>query len=264
MHINDPYSTIIYSVDSKVATILLNRPKALNAINKQLRDELHHALDKAAADPAISLLVISGNGSIFSAGTDLTEPMSSKGGTLEQWINEEYKPLLLAIHEMPKIVISAINGLATGVGGALAMACDLTVMAEDAAIYQAFSLLGAAPDGGTAWQLVNTLGYKKALEVIIEAKRISAEQCLVYGLANRVVPATELMSETLAWAQQLASGAPLSQRATKQALQFAMQGSFADTISFEAKLQDQCSQSRDCQEAVSAFKEKRKPVFNGT
>ncbi len=264
MHANNPYHTIIYSVNNKVATILLNRPEALNAINQQLRQELHQALKTAAADPAVSILVISGSGSIFSSGTDLTEPMSSNGGTLEQWINEEYKPLLLTIHTMPKIVISAINGLATGVGGALAMVCDLTVMAEDAAIYQAFALLSAVPDGGTTWQLVNALGYKKALEVIIEAKQISADQCLTYGLANRVVATKDLMGETLSWAQQLATGAPLSQQATKQALQFARRGSLADTISLEAKLQDQCSQSRDCQEAVAAFKEKRKPIFNGT
>jgi 2-(1,2-epoxy-1,2-dihydrophenyl)acetyl-CoA isomerase len=143
------------------------------------------------------------------------------------------------------------------------MVCDLTVMAEDAFIYQAFAAISLIPDGGATWHLVRTLGRKRAYEVIVTGEKIRAEKCLQWGLCNRVVPADKLLEDTLAWAQEIAGKAPLSLRYAKQALNAAIEESVSDTISGEAKLQHICMGSEDAKEGVAAFLQKRKPEWQG-
>ena len=159
--------------------------------------------------------------------------------------------------------ISAVNGAAAGIGSSFAMACDLTVMADNAYIYQAFMAIALVPDGGATWHLVRQLGRKRAFEVIVEGEKMSAARCLELGLANRVVPAERLLEETLAWARAIAKKAPLALRYSKEALNRAMQLDLADTISDEAKLQNITCISEDTREGVQAFFEKRPPVFKG-
>lgn len=143
------------------------------------------------------------------------------------------------------------------------MACDLTVMSQDSYIYQAFTTISLIPDGGATWHLVRTLGRKRAYEVIVTGEKVPAQKCLDWGLCNRLVPADSLMPETLAWAQELAAKAPLSLRYAKQALNDAIEDGVAQTISKEAKLQHLCVTSDDAAEGVSAFLEKRAPVWRG-
>ena len=189
--------------------------------------------------------------------------MDSATFRVEDQLNGEYKPILMEIHEATKPWISAINGPCAGIGSALGMVCDLTVMAEDAFIYQAFAAISLIPDGGATWHLVRTLGRKRAYEVIVTGEKISAEKCLQWGLCNRVVAADKLVAETLAWAQELAGKAPLSLRYAKQALNGAIEESISDTISGEAKLQHLCMGSADAEEGVVAFLQQRKPVWHG-
>jgi len=136
-------------------------------------------------------------------------------------------------------------------------------MAEDAFIYQAFSAISLVPDGGATWHLVRTLGRKRAYEVIVTGEKIKAGKCLDWGLCNRVVPAEQLLEETLAWAQELAGKAPLSLRYAKQALNGAIENTVGDTISAEAKLQHICINSDDAKEGVAAFLQKRAPDWQG-
>tara|TARA_R110002073_G_scaffold172333_1_gene329457 strand:- start:320 stop:898 length:579 start_codon:yes stop_codon:yes gene_type:complete len=182
---------------------------------------------------------------------------------VEDQLNGEYKPILMEIYEAPKPWISAINGACAGIGSAFGMVCDLTVMAANAYLYQAFAAISLVPDGGATWHLVRTLGRKRAYEVIVTGEKLSAEKCLDWGLCNRVVPADTLLPQTLAWAEEIAGKAPLSLRYAKQALNAAIEESVGETISNEAKLQHICITSEDAEEGVVAFMEKRAPLWKG-
>jgi 2-(1,2-epoxy-1,2-dihydrophenyl)acetyl-CoA isomerase len=215
-------------------------------------------------DDSVRVVILTGAGRAFSAGADLADmPEDKTNFRVEDQLNGEYKPALMEIHEAPKPWISAVNGACAGIGSALGMVCDLTVMAEDAYIYQAFAAISLVPDGGATWHLVRTLGRKRAYEVIVTGEKIRADKCLQWGLCNRVVPADKLLEETLAWANEIAAKAPLSLRYAKQALNAAVENSVSDTISAEAKLQHTCITSEDAQEGIVAFMQKRAPVWKG-
>lgn len=254
------YATLNYTIKNRVATITLNRPAAMNAFNAQLRQELLAAVQAAARDAGVRVVVLTGAGRGFSAGADLRE---ERPALVQQPLEEEYKPVLLAIAMAPKPFISAVNGAAAGIGSAFAMACDLCMMADDAYFYQAFAAIGLIPDGGATWHLVHQLGRKRAYELIVSGEKLAAQRCVELGLANRVVAADELLQEAQAWAEQLADKAPLALRYSKDALNKAMKNDLADQISYEAYLQNMCIISADAKEGVQAFLEKRKAQFRG-
>jgi 2-(1,2-epoxy-1,2-dihydrophenyl)acetyl-CoA isomerase len=255
------FATLRYELHGAVALLTLNRPDVLNAFNTQLRADLLAAAQRAEADPAVRVVVLTGAGRAFCAGADLAE------GTLDQNISEiletEYRPSLLAIRESTKTWIAAVNGAAAGVGGSYALSCDLVVMAEHAYIYQAFIAIALVPDGGATWHLVRQLGPHRAFEMIADGEKMPAATCVSWGLANRVVPAEEVLPHALAWAGRLAEKAPLALRYSKQALREAMERSLPEMISEEARLQDLAGASEDAREGVMAFLEKRKAVFKG-
>jgi len=257
----DHLETVLYETGNRVAKIALNRPKALNASNAQLRRELLAVLETAAADDDVRIVILTGMGRAFCSGADLEEIHNMPGEQIQAQINIEYKPILLAITQMPKLVISALNGAAVGVGAGLAMAADLTIMAQDAFIYFAFSTIGLVPDGGASWQLVQTLGYKQALQLIVEGAELSAGKCLELGLVNKIASADCLMDDAQKWAESLANGAPLAQQLSKQVLKESMSLEFADVVSLEARYQKKCFDSKDFREGVKAFLTKRSPVL---
>jgi len=258
------YETVKVECQGAVAVVSLNRPDNLNSFNGALRRELLLAVREVNDDDSVRVVVLTGTGRAFSAGADLTDmPQDISTFRVVDQLNHEYKPLLMEIHEAGKPWISAINGACAGIGSALGMVCDLTVMAEDAFIYQAFAAISLVPDGGATWHLVRTLGRKRAYEVIVTGEKIRADKCLQWGLCNRVVPAAKLLEETLAWAAEIAAKAPLSLRYAKQALNAAMEETVGDTISGEAKLQHLCITSADAQEGMLAFLQKRAPVWQG-
>lgn len=256
------FKTVIYDTRNRVATILLNRPGAMNAFETQLRLDLMAAIREAEGDDDVRVIVISGAGRGFSAGADLQHGIAPYE-TIEAQILAEYKPFLMAIHDSPKLFISAINGPCAGIATALAMVCDLTVMAEDAYLYQAFAAIGLVPDGGASWHLVRALGYKKALQALIECEKLTARDCLKLGLANHVVAADELMPFSQCWAEKLAAGSPLAQRGTKELLRQAMSLDLPEVIDLEAKAQIRTFTSQDALQAVEAFFKKEKPRFEG-
>lgn len=254
------YTALTYAISNGVATISLNRPDARNAFDTQLRHELLEAVQAASADESVRVVVLTGVGKGFSAGADLRDQVPQ---LVQQPLEQEYKPALMAITSAPKPFISAVNGAAAGIGSAFAMACDLCVMAEDAYIYQAFAAIGLIPDGGATWHLVHQLGRKRAYELIVGGEKLAAHRCLELGLANRVVAADDLMREAQSWGEQLAEKSPLALRYSKAALNKAMQNDLADQISYEAYLQNICFVSEDFKEGVLAFLEKREAVFHG-
>jgi 2-(1,2-epoxy-1,2-dihydrophenyl)acetyl-CoA isomerase len=258
------YETVLIERQGPVAVVTLNRPDKLNSFDAALRRELLLAVREANDDDSVRVVVLTGAGRAFSAGADLADmPEDLSNFRVEDQLNGEYKPVLMEIHEAPKPWISAVNGACAGIGSALGMVCDLTVMAHDAYIYQAFAAISLVPDGGATWHLVRTLGRKRAYEVIVTGEKISAEKCLQWGLCNRVAPADKLLEETLAWAGEIAAKAPLSLRYAKQAVNTALEASVGETIGVEAKLQHLCITSEDAKEGMVAFMQKRAPKWQG-
>ena len=256
------YQYINYSVTNGVARIALNTPDSLNAFHRKMREELIHAIDFVEQDDSAKVVVLAGEGRAFSAGANLNEGLDGYPSFVEQCA-VEYTPWLMGIHNSNKLYIAAVNGACAGVASAAAMNCDLMVMAEDAYIYQAFSAIGLMPDGGANWLLVNKLGYSRALQLAVDAGRLTAQQCFEYGLANKVVAADDLMAEAQAWGEKLAAGAPLAQQATKKLMRKVSAMSYQQVIEEESVMQSKLLQSEDTENAIKSFFAKEKAVFHG-
>ena len=251
---------LTYSVEDAICTITLNRPDSLNSFDRELRLDLLKAIETAEADKSVRVVILKGAGKGFCAGADLAEGVADG---VEDQLKNEYKPCLMAIKNSAKPFIAQIHGPAAGIGAAFALACDIVIMADEAFMYLAFAAIGIIPDGGLNWQLYNILGPRKAFEIIAEGKRISAQDCLQFGMCNEVVPAQELEAAVLKRAEKLAQGAPLSQAAVKKVLQQMEGMDLSQAIDLEAEVQQSVVETEDCRNAIAAFFRKEKPVFNG-
>ncbi len=256
--------TVRYEQQDAVAIISLDRPDALNGFTDALRADLHNALQRAANDTAVRAVVLTGEGRCFSAGADLKAGFDSASDRgVEGQLQDEYRPTLEAIADMPKPVIAAVNGFAAGIGLSYALQCDLVMMSEDAFMLSPFTTISLVPDGGANWSLVRHLGYHRAYELSIEGTRIPAARCVELGLANRTSSADSLLDDAIAWGNELAKRAPLSLAATKKAMRFAMDQDWGSAYDLEARLQGELLASDDAKEGVAAFFEKRSPEFKG-
>lgn len=256
------YENILLEIDGPVATLTLNAPDKLNAFNRKMRLELIDATRAIEANDELRIVLFTGAGRAFSSGADLSEGAGEHSSFVEQ-CGAEYKPWFMNIHNSKKIYIAAVNGACAGAASAAAMNCDLMIMAEDAYIYQAFSAIGLMPDMGATWLLLQKIGYQRALELTIDAGRITAQECLELGIANKVVEADRLMIEATAWAENLAAGPPLAQQATKALMRKAYHMTYSEVIDEEAIRQSLLIRSEDGQNAAMAFLKKLKPVFKG-
>ena len=254
------YETILFSQAGPIVTITLNRPDKYNAMSATLRAELTQAVDAVESNDEARICILRGSGPGFCAGADLTGPPPNP--VSEQLINE-YKPFLVRIHEGEKLYIAQVHGRAAGIGGALAMTCDLSTMAEDASIYMAFAAIALIPDGGAVRHLVHGMGRRRALEAIIEGRFIPAQDCLQYGLTNRLFPADTLAEKTEAWAADLAQRAPLAVKAAKRLVRSTPSMTYPDAFDAEAYEQDALMRSEDFQRGAMAFFTKSKAQFEG-
>tara|TARA_B100000925_G_scaffold92435_1_gene67135 strand:- start:81 stop:854 length:774 start_codon:yes stop_codon:yes gene_type:complete len=254
------FETVKYEIIGAVALISFNRPEVRNAFNAKMTEDILEALRTAKDEKSVRAIVLTGEGLSFSAGADLSA-RDNKWSDTEMALNEGYLPSLKEIMQMPKPVISAVNGAAAGIGSAYAMACDLTVMAEDSYILQAFSNIGLIPDGGANWFLTNTVGYKLAYQIAIEGERIDSNRCLELGLANKVTSSDNLIQEAMNWAEKLSLRSSQSLRLTKKIMREALDSSYEDIYRLEAEIQNTLTGSEDNIEGITAFMEKRTPNF---
>ena len=203
-----------------VATIVLDRPKAMNAFDSELRDDLRAALETAGDDGDTRAVVITGNGRAFSSGADLRAGFETtpEGHPDIQTALRKIHPILKTIREMPKPVIASVNGAAAGVGCSVALACDLIVAAESSYFLLAFVNIGLVPDGGASLLIPERVGYARAAEMAMLGERVPAQQALGWGLINRVAADSELTAETEKLADRLASGPTRSYAGTKRQL----------------------------------------------
>ncbi len=250
-----------YEQKDAVVVITLNRPEAMNAFTTQLSNDLQLALERAAGDESVRVIVLTGEGRCFSAGADLK--LGFEGRSAFGKLHYEYRPVFSAIATMSKPVIAAVPGSAAGIGMSLALHCDLLAMADNAFLLSPFTTISLVPDGGLNWLLVRQLGYRRAFQLSVESERILAERCVELGLANKAVPAEELQQLVLEWAGKLAKRAPRSLEATKRTMRHAVDNDWASTFNMEADWQQALAGSEDNEEGVAAFFEKREPTFKG-
>lgn len=255
-------STVLYDRTGAVATVTLNRPDAMNSFDTQMRQALGDALGEARADATVRAVVLTGAGRCLSAGADLKAGWAS-GADVERQLKEEYAVSLRHIVEMEKPVIAATHGFAAGIGLSYALAADLHVMGVKSFLLSPFSNIALIPDGGATWLLPRDVGYRRAFQLAVENERVTADRCLELGLANRVVPDGEVLTEAQSWAAELAERAPLALARTKEAMRKAASEDYLSTMDNEARLQALCIDSDDCKEGIAAFLEKRKAAFTG-
>jgi 2-(1,2-epoxy-1,2-dihydrophenyl)acetyl-CoA isomerase len=260
------HETVDLRVEDGAATILLNRPEALNAWNEQFGRDLSDAVASVARDESVRAVMITGAGRGFSSGADLKEerPAGSDGlPDLGQRLRELYHPIIIGIREMPKPVIAAVNGPAVGIGCSLALACDLILAAESSYLLLAFVNIGLVPDGGSTATVPARAGLARASEMSMLGERVPAAQALEWGLVNRVVADDELMGEAEALLARLAAGPTTSYAGAKQLLNRVYYADLAEQLEAEAAQQKEQGYSPDFIEGVLAFVQKREPNFTG-
>ncbi|MEV4221667.1 enoyl-CoA hydratase-related protein [Nonomuraea sp. NPDC049725] len=255
---------IRYDVRDAVAAITLDRPDAMNSLTAGLKDALLDALRKAAADPGVRAVLLTGSGRAFCAGQDLREHAANldAGRGLADTVRRHYNPIVELITTMPKPVVAAVNGVAAGAGASLAFACDLRVASDKAKFALAFAGIALAPDSGASWTLQRLVGLGRATEIMLLGEPIDAARALELGLVNRVVPADTLAEAAADLAARLAQGPTQAYAATKRALAHAATHSLPESLALEADLQDECVATDDHLAATKAFLNKERPVFH--
>lgn len=263
--LEDSVPDLIETVEDGIAILTLNRPERLNALSMDIRTGLLDALERHGHDTAIGCIVITGAGRAFCAGGDVKSMGDRAAAGFEpraagiQFSNKI--PRLM--RTIPKTVIAMVNGVAVGAGLSLALAADLRVAGRSARFGTGFLKIGLSGDWGGSWTLTRLVGTAKARELYLLGDMISADEALAAGMVNRVADDAELHAATMAMARRIADMPQIAVGYTKRNLHAAETGDFQTVLDMEAFHQARCSQTEDHREAVTAFAEKRKPVFRG-
>ncbi len=256
------FTSLRYEVADGVATLTLDRPDALNALNTTLKNDLLAAVKAVGRDRAVRVVVLTGAGRAFCSGQDLRE-RSEGAPSLAVELRERYNPLILAIRRLEKPVIAAVNGVAAGAGASIAFACDIRIAAEEASFLLAFGRVGLIPDSGATWFLPRLIGPARAAEMMLTTDPLPAAEAERLGLVSRVVAADALMPDVQTLAARLAQGAPRALGLAKRALNRSLEVGLEDALAYEASLQGIAGRTADHAEGVAAFLEKRRPRFQG-
>jgi len=264
-----PEAAVLVAREGAVATITLNRPQALNALNRDLTLALREAVSSLEEDEGIRCVVLRG-GEHFMAGGDLkwfkllTEGKSPAENRVqfEGFIHEAHA-VILALRRMPKPVVAAVRGAVAGFGMSLMMASDLVVASDNAYFTLAYTLIGVSPDGGSTFALPRIVGQKKAMEIALLGERFDAGAAERLGLVNRVVPKEKLEEETTKLATRLAEGPTAVYARTKALLNRSLEASLESQLQREAEAFAQSASEPDFREGLAAFIDKRKPRFTG-
>ncbi|WBU57516.1 enoyl-CoA hydratase-related protein [Paracoccus sediminicola] len=253
------YETISFSTNNGIATLMLNRPDRMNALNSQMRAEITEALGSIGDD--VRCVVMTGAGAGFCSGQDLRD--AAAGADIEGTLRREYEPMLKAVTECRAPVIAAVNGVAAGAGANLALAADVVIAVESAYFTQAFTKIGLIPDAGGTWILPRLVGHARAAGMMLFAEDISARQAADWGMIWEAIPEAEFVETVQARAGHLAKGPSATYVAVRRALRESGGNDFATQLEVEARLQGEAGRSADFREGVASFIEKRPPNFTG-
>lgn len=249
-----------------VATVTLNRPGAMNALDVATKEALLAALREVAHDPGARCVVLTGTGRAFCVGQDLKEHVGllrDDPEALWRTVAEHYNPLVELIATMDKPVLAALNGVAAGAGAAFAFAADLRYVAESAGVNLAFTGIALSCDSGTSWSLPRLVGTARAKELLLFPRTVPAQECLELGLATEVVPDEELPARVAEVARTLAAGPTLAYGAVRRAMAFSAGHGLTQSLAVEEQQMTRTGTSEDHRIAVDAFLAKERPVFTG-
>ena len=259
------YTTILFDVRDNVAHITLNRPEAANSLNKEMAIDLMHAAIRCGEDAEIRTIVLTGAGRIFCSGGDLKE-FAVQGEHLPYHFLEVTTHLHAAISRLTRLdtpVVAAVNGAAAGAGMSLACACDIVVTAESARFTMAYTGAGLTPDGSSTYFLPRIVGLKRALELTLTNRVLSAQEALEWGIVTRVVPDAELLAQAHALGAQLAAGPTKAYGAAKRLLHSGWTETLETQMEHESQSIADMGRTADAAEGMAAFLEKRTAKFKG-
>lgn len=260
------FKFLIYNIDKNVATITINKPDRMNALDLNVVQEIIDAIDLSCMDKEVRVMILTGSGNkAFSAGADL-EDKSTFEETSQIRIREnimQYQQLPMAIRNASKPIIASVNGVAAGGSCNLVLSCDMIVASDTARFVQGFANIGLSCDTGGTYFLPRIIGYSKACEFLMTRQILNAAEAMEMGLINKVVSADKLEAETKKLASKIADGPPVAIRLLKNTLNRSMELNLTDTLEIEGSAHAACFTTRDFKEGVGAFLEKRKPKFVG-
>lgn len=260
-------ASVLHSVDNGVSWITLNRPDAMNAVTWDQRERIIELLAAASEDPAVRAVVVTGTGKGFCAGADLRGTPSTGrdriAGDVARTIRLGAQRLIAAVLDCEKPVIAAVNGTAAGLGAHLALACDLVLAAEGATFIEVFVRRGLVPDGGGAYLLPRLIGPQRAKELMFFGDALPAQEAERLGLVNRVVAADDLTKTARAWSERLAQGPTRALALTKQLVNASLDADRATAFAAEAAAQEINMTTRDANEGVASFVERRGAEYRG-
>ncbi|MGW7056746.1 2-cyclohexenylcarbonyl CoA isomerase [Streptomyces sp. NPDC054887] len=262
--------TVLYEVTDGLATITINRPDAMNAMNTEAKVALRDAVQAAAADQAVRAVLLTATGRAFCVGQDLKEHIASLAADRESGsgrtmstVREHYNPVVRALTEMPKPVVAGVNGVAAGAGAGFAFAADYRVVADTASFNTSFAGVALTADSGVSWTLPRLIGQSRASDLLLFPRSITAQEARDLGIANKVVPAADLAAEAAAVARALADGPTLAYAALKESMAYGAGHTLSETLEKEDELQTRAGASEDHSIAVQAFIAKEKPRYLG-
>ncbi|GGH47284.1 enoyl-CoA hydratase/isomerase family protein [Microbacterium album] len=235
--------TVRIDVADRVATITIDRPERLNALDEPMRLRLAEAIATCGNDPELGAVILTGAGRAFCAGQDLSA--IAELDDCYDTVARTYNPIVHAIVDADLPVIAAVNGAAVGAGMGIALACDVVLMSERASLACVFGAVGLVPDSGTSWQLARTVGAARAFELVTTGRRVQPQEAVSLGLATEAVPVEELPARAAACARELAAGPRLAQTLAKRLLREASSLPLADVLELEARGQNQAARSVD-------------------
>ncbi|MDG4860745.1 enoyl-CoA hydratase-related protein [Streptomyces sp. T-3] len=257
---------VLHTLTDNVSWITLNRPEAMNAVTWDQRETVIELLAEASADPGTRAVVITATGKGFCAGADLRGGPATTDrvpGDVARTIQRGAQRFIAAIMDCEKPVIAAVNGTAAGIGAHLAFACDLVIAAENAKFIEVFVRRGLVPDGGGAYLLPRLIGPQRAKELMFFGDSVPAAEAERLGLVNRVVPAGDLEKTAREWAERLAQGPTRALAMTKQLVNASLESDRASAFAAEATAQEINMTTRDANEGVASFVERRSPEYRG-
>ena len=254
---------LITSLNNGVFKITLNRPEVYNSFNQAMAFSMQKELDYCAQNDEIRTILITGSGKAFCAGQDLSEATDPSGPELESIVRDHYNPIILKIRSLEKPVIAAVNGVAAGAGANIALACDLTIAQENASFIQAFSKIGLIPDSGGTYFLPRIIGVQKALALMFTGDKISAKEAEELNMIYKCIPEEDFEDFTLKIAEKMALMPTRAFGLTKKAVNQSLDNTLEQQLNLEEKLQTEAGKTKDFQEGVQAFLEKRKAKFKG-